>query len=76
MSAGENVLPSMGNEYATGEGLGVSGAGAGGLGGEARAKGKGRGRGLVKVVVDEVREWVGETGRLLGLGRGEGARRF
>ncbi|MCJ1366938.1 erv26 super protein [Acarospora aff. strigata] len=80
LSAGENVLPSMGSEYATGDG------GVGGPGGTGDGRGRGRdhghghghghGRGLVKVAVDGVREWVGETGELLGFWRGERTRRF
>lgn len=67
LSASENVLPSMGSEYATG------GNGVGGLGpttGDGRARRK---KGLVKAVVDWGMEWVGETWGVL---RGEKGRRF
>ena len=72
LSAGENVLPSMGSEYATGGSLGTGDGSLGG-GGDGRARRK---KGLVKAAVDWVFEWVGETGGLLGLWRGEKARRF
>ncbi|KAI9724442.1 MAG: hypothetical protein M1812_000510 [Candelaria pacifica] len=71
LSAGENVLPSMGSEYATGDGVGARAAGGGD-----RGDGKGKKRqGMAKAVVDGVREWVGETGQLMGLWKGE-RRRF
>ena len=72
LSAGENVLPSMGSEYATGGNLGSSGGSLGG-GGDGRAR---RTKGLVKAGVDWIVEWVGETGELLGLWRGDKVRRF
>ena len=70
LSASENILPSMGSEYATGEtsGVGVGGAGVG--------RGKKGGKGLVRVAVDGVREWVVETGEAMGFWRGERTRRF
>lgn len=62
----------MGSEYATGGTLGTSDSTLGG-GGDGRARRK---KGLVKAAVDWVVEWVGETGELLGLWRGDKARRF
>ena len=62
----------MGSEYATGGTLGTSDSNLGG-GGDGRARRK---KGLVKAAVDWVVEWVGETGELLGLWRGDKARRF
>src|SRR6201999_192612 len=50
LSAGENVLPSMGSEYATGEHVPAAG-----LGGASDAKIKNKGR--AKALVDGVREW-------------------
>jgi len=82
LSAGENVLPSMGSEYATGEGSsfvsagrepGLGGSG-GGTGGAAGARDKKSREGLAKALVNGVREWVGGTGEALGLWREEGAR--
>ncbi|EON66686.1 hypothetical protein W97_05932 [Coniosporium apollinis CBS 100218] len=86
LSAGENVLPSMGSEYATGEGssyvsagrestMGAAGSvsGVGSGGGRKRA---GTNAGMAKAVVNGVREWVGETGEVLGVWRGEKTRRF
>ncbi len=75
LSAGENVLPSMGSEYATGGEVpgGVGGAlGSGGEGG-GRARRK---KGLVKAAVDWIVEWVGENGQLMGFWRGDKVRRF
>lgn len=72
LSAGENVLPSMGSEYATGGSLGTGDGGLG-AGGDGRARRK---KGLVKAAVDWVIEWVGETGGLLGLWRGDKVRTF
>ncbi|CAI6342029.1 unnamed protein product [Periconia digitata] len=94
LSAGENVLPSMGSEYATGEGSSFISAGkAPGFGGDVGGSGVGgavdagastgptkrRGRsgtnaGLAKASVNRVREWVGETGEVLGLWKGEKSR--
>ncbi|KAA6415936.1 MAG: duf396 domain-containing protein [Lasallia pustulata] len=70
LTASENVLPSMGSEYATGDTSGV-GIGGGGVGQEKKG-----GKGLVRVAVDGVREWVGETGELMGFWRGDRTRRF
>lgn len=65
LSAGENVLPSMGSEYATGERNGTVGQ-----------RRKRRNTGMAKAAVDGVREWVGETGAVMGLWHGENVRRF
>lgn len=92
LSASENVLPSMGSEYATGEGSSyisagkapdafASGTGIGvGVGGSSTGmEGKRRARsgtnaGLAKQVVTGVREWVGETGEVMGFWKGERTR--
>ena len=65
LSAGENILPSMGSEYATGErkNLGIKGP-------------KRRNTGMAKAAVDGVRDWAGETGAVMGLWRGENVRHF
>jgi len=75
LSASENVLPSMGSEYATGGEVRSEsmGGGMGGVGGMGRGRGR---RGLVKAAVDWGVEWVGETGEALGVWKGERARRF
>lgn len=76
LSASENVLPSMGSEYATGEGSSYTRSGKepslnGGLG----KGGSGSGNtGLAKAMVDGVRNWVGETGELMGFWKGEKTR--
>ncbi|KAJ9655145.1 erv26 super protein [Neophaeococcomyces mojaviensis] len=76
LSAGENVLPSMGSEYATGD----PHAGNVGLGGGAASergfkKGhKRRNTGMAKAAVGGVKEWVGETGAVMGLWKGENVR--
>ena len=72
LSAGENVLPSIGSEYATGD---TAGVGVGG-GGDGSGKKKTGAKGLVRVAVDGVREWMGETGEVMGFWRGERTRRF
>jgi hypothetical protein len=85
LSAGENVLPSMGSEYATGEGSsyitpgvapgGFAGAsGVGGVGAGKRRARSGTNQGMAKAVVGGVREWVGETGEVMGLWKGERTR--
>ena len=71
LSAGENVLPSMGSEYATGGSVG----GDGGLGGVGDGRER-RKRGLVKQAVQKVGEWMGETGELMGFWTGGKRRRF
>jgi hypothetical protein len=71
LSAGENVLPSMGSEYATGEGSSFVSAG------REPVKDKVAREGLAKALVNGVREWVGETGAAMGwTGGGDGRRRF
>lgn len=62
LSAGENVLPSMGSEYATG--------------GSVDGRERRRNLGLVKQGVQRVGEWVSETGELMGFWRGDKGRRF
>ena len=62
LSAGENVLPSMGSEYATGEVRSANGMG--GMDGLS-AKGKGRKKGLVRAGVDSAVGWIRETGGFL-----------
>ena len=52
--------------------MGTSDGGLGG-GGDGRARRK---KGLVKAAVDWVVDWVGETGGILGLWRGDTVRRF
>ncbi|KAF2749302.1 DUF396-domain-containing protein [Sporormia fimetaria CBS 119925] len=86
LSAGENVLPSMGSEYATGEGSSfVSagkepsssgyGIGAGPSGTDARRRQRsGTNAGMAKAMVNGVREWVGETGEVMGFWKGEKTR--
>jgi hypothetical protein len=71
LSAGENVLPSMGSEYATGEGSSFVSPG------REPVKDKVAREGLAKALVNGVREWVGETSAALGwTGGGGGKRRF
>ena len=71
LSAGENVLPSMGSEYATGDhvpkGLGHS---------RGPSNGQPKNKGMAKALVDNVRDWTRENGELMGLWRGERTRRF
>lgn len=89
LSAGENVLPSMGSEYATGQGssfvspgqnipptMNMNGdLGMGGVGGiRTRHKRSNTQTGMAKAAVNGVREWVGETGELMGFWKGERVR--
>ena len=62
----------MGSEYATGGTLATS-DGSLGSGGDGKIRRK---KGLVKAAVDCVVEWVGETGELLGLWKGDRTRSF
>ncbi|KAF7845698.1 hypothetical protein BT93_L1174 [Corymbia citriodora subsp. variegata] len=63
LSAGENVLPSMGSEYATGPHV------------KSHKKGhRRRNTGLAKSAVEGARQWVGETGAVMGLWRSENVR--
>ena len=72
LSAGENVLPSMGSEYATGERHAPSGLGHS----RGHSDGKLKNKGMAKALVDNVRDWARENGEVMGLWRGEGTRRF
>lgn len=83
LSAGENVLPSMGSEYATGEGSSYisSGAGPSGFASGSGAAGVGKRRarsatnqGMAKQVFGSVKDWVGETGEVMGFWKGERTR--
>ena len=58
LSAGENVLPSMGSEYATGQREGIGGFQKGH---------KRRNTGMAKAALGNAKEWVGETGAVIGL---------
>ena len=79
LSAGENVLPSMGSEYATGphgSSLNASGS-AGGDGLDPTGKGKkNKSIGLAKAGIDRAREYIAETGAVMGLWRNENVRPF
>lgn len=70
LSAGDNVLPSIGSEFATGTTAAPSTS--------LSESGNGRNKnvGLAKAVVDSVREWASETGELLGFYKGDRTRRF
>jgi hypothetical protein len=84
LSAGENVLPSMGSEYATGAGSSFISAGkepdnaatAYASAPGARRSRSGTNAGMAKAAVNGVREWIGETGELMGFWRGERTRPF
>lgn len=87
LSAGEYVLPSMGSEYATGEGSSFirsgkevssptvgGGSEAAGMEGRRRRARAGTNSGMAKAMVNGVRGWVGETGEVMGFWRGENTR--
>ncbi|THC95937.1 hypothetical protein EYZ11_004579 [Aspergillus tanneri] len=72
LSAGENVLPSMGSEYVTGERISTVGVSSTALLPEGRNKNKG----MAKALVDGVRDWVKENGELMGFWREDRSKRF
>ncbi|KAJ5996522.1 hypothetical protein N7499_007160 [Penicillium canescens] len=72
LSAGENVLPSMGSEYVTGVRVNTAGLGHS----RGPSDGKSKNKGMAKALVDGVRDWARENGELMGLWRGEQTRRF
>lgn len=79
LSAGDNVLPSMGSEYATGDH--ISTAGLARSSGSSTANvlstdGKVKNKGMAKALVDGVRDWVAENGEVMGFWRGERTGRF
>lgn len=87
LSAGENVLPSMGSEYATGQGSSfispgrdaapsASMTGMSGDMGQVRTRHKRSNTqsGMAKAAVTGVRDWVGETGELMGFWKGDRTR--
>jgi hypothetical protein len=80
LSAGENVLPSMGSEYATGQREGVGeGASAGADGVDATGFKRGhkrRNTGIAKKAIEGTKDWVTETGAVMGLWRAENVRPF
>lgn len=65
LSAGENVLPSMGSEYATGDHISTAGIARDAL----SANGKVKNRGMAKALVDNTRDWVKENGEIMGFWR-------
>lgn len=85
LSAGENVLPSMGSEYATGEGSSFispgktpttgfgSGTAVAGTEGRRRQR-SGTNVGMAKKAINGMRDWVGETGEVMGFWKGERTR--
>lgn len=72
LSAGDNVLPTMGSEYATGDLRPQDNP----LASSASVKGKSKNIGMAKALVDNIRDWASETGELMGLYRGERTRGF
>lgn len=71
LSAGENVLPSMGSEYATGDRLSSSTSAS-----ASTSDGKTKSRGMAKALVDNTREWVKENAELMGFWNGERSKAF
>ncbi|WPH01123.1 Protein SVP26 [Acrodontium crateriforme] len=85
LSAGDNVLPSMGSEYATGPGSSfmtpgredvsmMGGNDNGGMGVRRGHKRSNTNQGMAKMAVNGVRDWVGDAGGALGLWKGENIR--
>ena len=88
LSAGDNVLPTTATvvsaggsgDFSSGVRGGVGGlddgnSGGGGIGGFVKGH-KRRNTGMAKQAVAGAREWVGETGAVMGLWRHENVRRF
>lgn len=73
LSAGDNVLPSMGSEYATGGGNSpvVAGGQYAGVGNDRAGRGERKAKGLVKAAIDGTGELVKETGMAMGFWRGD-----
>lgn len=67
LSAGDNVLPSMGSEYATGQRSSA-------VDPSSSVEGKNKNVGMAKALVDGVRDWASETGELMGFWKGERTR--
>lgn len=67
LSASENVLPSMGSEYATGDGSSFINGGREPGRSRSMAGSKG-GSALAKQLVDNVREWASSTSELFEAG--------
>ncbi|KAI9782280.1 MAG: erv26 super protein [Peltula sp. TS41687] len=81
LSAGEMVLPSMTSSSretytTTTGGLGDVSAGGGSSLNDDRDGRRRRKKGMAKAVVDGVRDWMGETGQLLGFWRAERRKTF
>lgn len=74
LSAAENVLPTMGSEYATGEGSSYTRPGKEPAINGTFGQGRGR-QGMAKAIVDGVRGWAIETGELMGLSHSDRAKR-
>ncbi|PLB46993.1 putative cholesterol transporter [Aspergillus steynii IBT 23096] len=72
LSAGDNILPSMGSEYATGEHVSTAGFANNALSSEGKSKNKG----MAKALVDGTRDWVRENGELMGFWKGDHSKRF
>lgn len=73
LSAGENVLPSMGSEFATGEHVSTPGLARSALSSDGKIN---KNKGMAKALVDGLRDWVKENGEVMGFWRGEQTRRF
>lgn len=70
LSASENVLPSMGSEYATGQRTGYSSVGKEPAVNGSSAPSRGR-QGMAKAVVDSIRGWLAETSELMGFSKSD-----
>ena len=75
LSASENILPSMGSEYATGEGSSYIKPGREpGINGGLGSVPKGR-QGMAKAAVDTIRRWVGDAAEIAGWSPSDRVRR-
>lgn len=71
LSAGENVLPTTGSEYVPKSSLAADGA-FGVAGNEKKNKSKG----MAKALVGGIRDWLSETGELMGFWGGRRRRPY
>ncbi|KAL5332880.1 transmembrane adaptor Erv26 [Aspergillus crustosus] len=73
LSAAENVLPTIGSEYATPESVPMAGLNRDFTGVDGKNN---KNKGLAKALVDGVRDWASENGELMGFWKGDRAKRF
>ncbi|KAJ5974006.1 hypothetical protein N7481_011216 [Penicillium waksmanii] len=76
LSAGENVLPSMGSEYVTAAASAQQSSASAMGHSRGFSDGRSKNKGMAKALVDNASDWVRETGELMGFWRGDQSKRF